>query len=90
MAIRTGSIAVGKCYATATNEVRRIVKIDGMKVTYVTRGKMAFPSWDKQSWMYASREMFALEVSGEVTCECGQWHPVEAARAAAHERNAHG
>ena len=79
MAIRSGSIAVGKCYATTTNDVRRILKIDGMRVTYVTRGKMAFPSWDRQSWMHASKEMFAIEVSGEVTCEDGQWHPAATA-----------
>ena len=64
MAIRYASIAVGKCYTTPTNEVRRIVKIDGMRVTYVTRGKMAFPSWDRHSWLFASKVAFATEVSG--------------------------
>ena len=65
MAIRNASIAVGKCYTTPTNEVRRIVKIDGMRVTYVTRGKMAFPSWDKHSWLFASKEAFATEVRSQ-------------------------
>jgi hypothetical protein len=90
MAIRYASIAVGKCYMTSTNEVRRIVKIDGMRVTYVTRGKMAFPSWDRHSWLFASKESFATEVSGEVPCDCGQWIPSHADKGAAQERNAEG
>ena len=84
MAIRYASIAVGKCFTTPTNEVRRIVKIDGMRVTYVTRGKMAFPSWDRHSWL------FATEVSGEVPCDCGQWIPSHADKGAAQERNVQG
>lgn len=79
MAIRSGSIAVGKCYQTPTNELRRIVKIDGLRVTYVLRGKMAFPSWDRQAWLFASKGAFAREVSAEVTCECGLWIPKPAA-----------
>jgi hypothetical protein len=86
MAIRYASIAVGKCFTTPTNEVRRIVKIDGMRVTYVTRGKMAFPSWDKHSWLFANKEAFATEVSGEVACDCGQWIPSHADKGAAQER----
>ena len=35
-------------------------------VTYVVRGKLAFPSWDKTSWQSASKEGFARGVDREV------------------------
>ena len=48
MTIVTGSIVVGRCYLTPSSEVRRVLEVDSKTVTYVVRGKMAFPSWDKK------------------------------------------
>jgi hypothetical protein len=88
MAIRSSALTVGRCYATSTNEVRRILQIDAMRVTYVLRGKMAFPAWDKESWLMATKESFALEVSEEVECDCGRWFPGESVESGVHERTA--
>jgi len=90
MAIRSSSITAGKCYVTSSNEVRRVVEIKGMTIAYVLRGKMAFPSWDKQSWLYASKESFALQVIGEIPCECGQRAPYAANLRGAQARNIEG
>ena len=71
MTIEPGSIFVGKCYATSNKEVRKVLEVDGKKVSYVVRGKMAFPAWDKESWHATTRETFASEVNREVPCD---WH----------------
>jgi hypothetical protein len=42
------------------------MEIDGQSLSYVVRGKMAFPSWDRQSWHSANRQTFAGEVDNEV------------------------
>jgi hypothetical protein len=72
MAVTSGSLRVGHCYATALDEVRKIVEFDGSVVSYVVRGKLAFPTWDKKSWRSATCEAFAREVSREVPCD---WRP---------------
>jgi hypothetical protein len=69
MAIEPGSILVGRCYATPPGEVRRVLEVDRQSVTYVVRGKLAFPSWDKRAWQSTSKESFAREVSREVPCD---------------------
>jgi hypothetical protein len=66
MTVEIGSIAVGKCYSTTKLEVRKVMEIDGQSVSYVLRGKMAFPSWDRLAWHSASRQTFAGEVDTEV------------------------
>jgi hypothetical protein len=62
MRVESVSISVGKCYSTAKLEVRKVIEIDGQNVAYVLRGKMAFPSWDRQAWHSASRQGIAGEV----------------------------
>jgi hypothetical protein len=66
MTVESRSISVGKCYSTAKLEVRKVMEIDGQSLSYVVRGKMAFPSWDRQSWHSANRQTFAAEVDNEV------------------------
>ena len=48
--------------------MRKILEIKGEEVTYVLRGKLAFPSWDQKLWRSTSREAFAREVKAEVPC----------------------
>jgi hypothetical protein len=67
MRVESVSISVGKCYSTAKLEVRKVIEIDGQNVAYVLRGKMAFPSWDRQAWHSASRQTFAGEVDRVVS-----------------------
>ena len=72
MPIESGSILVGSCYVTPTNDVRRVLEVDSGSVTYVVRGKMAFPSWDPMAWQFTKKQNFASEVSSEVPCD---WQP---------------
>jgi hypothetical protein len=44
MAVTSSSLRVGQCYVTALDEVRKIVELDGSLVSYVVRGKLAFPA----------------------------------------------
>ena len=69
MPISAGSIRLGHCYATAGNAVRKVLEIDGMSVTYVMRGKLAFPTWDRRQWQMTTCEAFAREVAREVPCD---------------------
>jgi hypothetical protein len=72
MAVETKSICAGRCYVTHASEVRKVLEIDGQKLTYVVRGKMAFPSWDPEMRRSTTTELFAREVEREVTCD---WQP---------------
>ena len=69
MAVTSSSLRVGHCYATPLDDVRQIVGFDDNLVSYVVRGKLAFPAWDKQKWISAPREVFAREVAREVPCD---------------------
>ena len=55
------SLRVGACYVTNENELRKIVQFEGGLVCYVVRGKMAYPSWDKERWHSITRQAFATE-----------------------------
>jgi hypothetical protein len=68
----SSSLFVGRCYATAANEVRKIVEFDGSYVVYVVGRGGGFPSWDKRRWCSLMREAFAREITSEVPCD---WHP---------------
>jgi len=72
MAVTSGSLTVGHCYVTPLDDVRKIVELDGSLVSYVVRGKLAFPAWDKQRWVSATKDAFAREVAREVPCD---WRP---------------
>lgn len=66
MAVEVGSLSVGRCYVTPQREVRKVLEIDGQKLTYVARGKLAFPSWDIELRRSTTTEAFAREVDREV------------------------
>ena len=69
MSTLTSSLRVGACYVTNENELRKIVQFDGGLVCYVVRGKLAYPSWDKQRWLLITTQAFAADVRREVSCD---------------------
>jgi hypothetical protein len=71
MPVEPKAIGVGRCYVTHAREVRKVLEIEGQKLTYVSRGKMAFPSWDREARRITTTETFAYDVEREVPCEGG-------------------
>jgi hypothetical protein len=69
MPINAESIRLGHCYATAGGDVRKVIELQSDIITYVIRGKLAFPTWDKAKWRTTPRETFAYEVGREVPCD---------------------
>jgi hypothetical protein len=69
MPVSYAEIAIGKCFAMPNNDVRQVVGLDRGSVSYVVRGKLAFPSWDPAAWQITSQDVFAKEVSAEVTAD---------------------
>jgi hypothetical protein len=69
--IGANSISVGRCYVTPNREVRKVLELDGSKLTYVVRGKLAFPVWDQEMLRLTTTETFARDVEREVPCD---WH----------------
>jgi hypothetical protein len=69
MSVAYGEIAIGKCFAMPNNDVRQVVGLDRGTVSYVVRGKLAFPSWDPAAWQVTSQDVFAGEVTNEVTAD---------------------
>ena len=69
MPINAGSIRLGHCYATAGGDVRKVIEVQGDNITYVVRGKLAFPTWDRAKWHSVPRDWFATQVSREVPCD---------------------
>ena len=71
MMVDANSISLGRCYVTANREVRKVLELDGQKLTYVARGKMAFPAWDQEVQRHTTKDTFARDVEREVPCD---WH----------------
>jgi len=71
MPVEAKLIGVGRCYVTHTEEVRKVLEMDGQKLTYVARGKLAFPAWDHEMRRFTTSETFARDVEREVPCD---WH----------------
>jgi hypothetical protein len=71
MTVEANLICVGRCYVAHNSEVRKVLEIDGQKLTYVARGKLAFPAWDDEMRRFTTRETFARDVEREVPCD---WH----------------
>lgn len=71
MTVEASMICVGRCYVTHNREVRKVLEIKGQQLTYVTRGKLAFPSWDREMWRLTTTDTFAREIEREVPCD---WH----------------
>jgi hypothetical protein len=69
MSVSYAEIAIGKCFAMPNNDVRQVVGLNRGSVSYVVRGKLAFPSWDPAAWQITSQDVFAKEVSAEVTAD---------------------
>lgn len=69
MPVSYAEIAIGKCFAMPNNDVRQVVGLDRGSVSYVVRGKLAFPSWDPAAWQITSQDVFAKEVSTEVAAD---------------------
>ena len=69
MSITSISLHLGACYITTENDLRKIVEFDGNSLCYVVRGRMAYPSWDKQRWLSMTLQAFATEVLREVSCD---------------------
>ncbi len=69
MPVNYAEIAIGKCFAMPNNDVRQVVGLDRGSVSYVVRGKLAFPSWDPAAWQTTSQDVFAKEVSTEVAAD---------------------
>jgi hypothetical protein len=69
MTVETNSICVGRCYVTHKREVWRVLNLEGRRLTYVARGKLAFPSWDQEMWRVTTTEAFAKDVEREVPCD---------------------
>ena len=66
MPVNYAEIAIGKCFAMPNNDVRQVVGLDRGSVSYVVRGKLAFPSWDPAAWKIMSQDGFAKEVCCEI------------------------
>lgn len=72
------SIAVGNCYVTSTQQVRKVLEIsDDHRLKYVSRGKKPTPNWENGSFTWVSRDVFADDVDRQVTCD---WDPDYAER----------
>jgi hypothetical protein len=69
MSISSRSLHLGACYITTEKELRKIVEFDGNSLCYVVRGRMAYPSWDKQHWHSMTLQAFAAAVLREVSCD---------------------
>lgn len=67
MSIPPENIQVGKCFATRGNQVRRVLGIEGGKVTYEARGpKMRRGRWPSRATVVLGK--FAADVEKEVPC----------------------
>ncbi len=77
MSVNPRSIKAGKCFATPTNQVRRVIEITaGGRVRYQSRGS-SFSQGEKL-WgprQETSRDKFAAEVDREVTCDWDKDYP---------------
>lgn len=69
MTVEANSICVDRCYLTHKREVRKVLEIEGDRLTYVVRGKLAFPAWDREMWRVTTTDTFAKDVEREVPCE---------------------
>jgi hypothetical protein len=69
MMVDVNSISVGRCYVTPNREVRQVLELDGQKLMYVARGKLAFPAWDQEMQRHTTKETFARDVEREVPCD---------------------
>ena len=67
MAVPPESIEVGKCYLTKQGQVRRVIAIEGGKVTYhVGRQQALKGRWPRR--MVAMHATFAASLLREVAC----------------------
>ena len=68
MAVNARSLATGKCYATSTAVVRRVLGIKGDEVTYEVRGgKARAVTWGARATVDAAT--FAADADREVSAD---------------------
>lgn len=73
MTIAISDIAVGKCFRTKNNQVRRVLEANGNDVVYESRGRKLPPKgefWGPKTT--AKADTFANDVEAEVDCN---WDP---------------
>ena len=69
MSIEPNSIAVGLCYRTPAEEVRKVKEVEGDNVKYVARGGTNRKDWEKSALRRnATKAVFAAEVECQVKC----------------------
>jgi hypothetical protein len=69
MPISENEIAVGKCFATRSDQVRRVIEVGADDLVYESRGKQAGQWTGRQR---VKRSTFAAAVDREVHCD---WDP---------------
>jgi hypothetical protein len=69
MTIKSDEVAVGRCYVTATGEIRRVLEMYGGRVRYGARGEKAAANWQEDSWVWVETEKFADQAEREVSCD---------------------
>ena len=69
MTINVADIAVGKCFATTTDQVRRVIEVGPDDLVYESRGKQA-GQWSGRQRV--TKSVFAEAVDREVHCD---WDP---------------
>ena len=66
MPVPVQKLAAGRCYQTAEDQVRLIIRFEGDHVHYVVGRNGVFPVWNKLMWLRTRREAFAEEAEREV------------------------
>lgn len=69
MTIGVDEIAVGKCFTTTTDQMRRVIEVGDDDLVYESRGKQA-GQWSGRQRV--TKSMFAAAVDREVHCD---WDP---------------
>ncbi len=68
MTISANSVESGKCYKTATDQVRRVLNVSGDSVTYEARGHTLVQGiWGPR--IKVSLDKFVADVVAEVACD---------------------
>ena len=76
MPIDPNSIAVGLCYKTTSEQVRKVISSEGDDIGYVFRGSKNRKNWEKSGQRRTTtRIKFVSEVEREVKCHWDEDYP---------------
>ncbi len=76
MPIDPNSIAVGLCYKTTSEQVRKVISLEGDDIGYAFRGSKNRKDWEKSGHRRTTtRNKFVLEVEREVKCHWDEDYP---------------